>query len=55
MRGRILKALRELQEGTEPAEPQTGAHYRIRPIDVVLNRALEVWDGARDYLEAKAW
>ena len=55
VRQRLLATLRGLQEGTEPAEPATLAAQRVRPIDVVLHRSLEVWEGARDYLEAWAW
>jgi hypothetical protein len=55
VRQRLLKALRELQEGTEPNEPAILAAQRVRPIDIVLHRSLDVWDGAREYLEARAW
>jgi phthalate 4,5-dioxygenase oxygenase subunit len=55
VRKRLITTARDLQEGTEPKEPQSGSMYRVRPIDIMLDREEEVWDGARDYLEAKAW
>jgi phenylpropionate dioxygenase-like ring-hydroxylating dioxygenase large terminal subunit len=55
VRGRLLKALREFQEGTEPDEPNVLASRRVRPIDIILHRGLEVWEGAKEYLEARAW
>jgi hypothetical protein len=55
VRQRILKAARNLLEGTEPAEARTSRLYGVRPIDIILNREIDVWDGARDYLEARAW
>ena len=55
VRSRILKALRALQEGVEPIEAVSGAQCRVRPIDLILNQDLEVWDGAKHYLEAAAW
>jgi hypothetical protein len=27
----------------------------VRPIDIVLANDVDVWDGAQDYLTAKAW
>jgi phenylpropionate dioxygenase-like ring-hydroxylating dioxygenase large terminal subunit len=55
VRQRLLNTLREFQEGTEPGEPGVLATQRVRPIDIILHRGLEVWDGAREYLEARAW
>ncbi|MND08921.1 hypothetical protein D3C83_318770 [compost metagenome] len=55
MRARILKAVRALQEGTEPVEAASGAQYRVRPIDIILDDKLEVWDGAAHYLQGEAW
>jgi hypothetical protein len=55
VRSRILKAVRQLQEGTEPVEATSGAQYRVRPIDVILDNKLEIWDGAAHYLHAEAW
>jgi phthalate 4,5-dioxygenase oxygenase subunit len=55
VRQRLLRTLRDLQEGVEPAEPANPSAYRIRPIDIVLPRSEEVWEGAREYLEARAW
>ena len=55
VRNRILKALRELQEGSEPVEPLASAQRRVRPIDVILENRFDVWDGARKYLEAQEW
>jgi phenylpropionate dioxygenase-like ring-hydroxylating dioxygenase large terminal subunit len=55
VRQRLLRTLRDLQEGIEPSEPATGAGYRVRPVDIILDRRLEVWEGARQYLEAEAW
>ena len=55
VRARILKAVRALQEGTEPVEAASGAQYRVRPIDIILDNKLEVWEGAAHYLQAEAW
>jgi phthalate 4,5-dioxygenase len=55
VRERLLKTLRQLQEGMEPMEPAVEGESRVRPIDIVLANDLEVWDGAEDYLTAKAW
>jgi phthalate 4,5-dioxygenase oxygenase subunit len=55
VRQRLLKTLRELQEGTEPAEPGVTGEGRVRPIDILLPGNVDVWDGAADYLSAKAW
>jgi phthalate 4,5-dioxygenase len=55
VRQRILKAVRDLQEGVEPGEPQATSGSRVRPIDIVMSRDVEVWQGARPYLEAEAW
>jgi phthalate 4,5-dioxygenase len=55
VRKRLIATARDLQEGTEPQEPQSGSRYGVRPIDIMLDGEDEVWDGARDYLEAKAW
>src|SRR6476646_3835586 len=55
VRSRILKAVRQLQEGTEPIEAASGDQYRVRPIDIILDNKLEVWDGAAHYLHAEAW
>jgi len=55
VRQRLLKTLRELQEGIEPAEPVAVSESRVRPIDIVLSQDVDVWDGASDYLSAKVW
>ena len=55
VRQRLLKTLRELQEGIEPAEPAVTSESRVRPIDIVLAHDVDVWDGAADYLSAKSW
>lgn len=55
VRKRLIKAARDLREGTEPAEPQAGERYGVRPIDIMLDGKAEVWDGAREYLEAETW
>jgi phenylpropionate dioxygenase-like ring-hydroxylating dioxygenase large terminal subunit len=55
VRSRILKAVRALQEGTEPVEAASGDQYHVRPIDIILDNKLEVWDGAAHYLHAEAW
>ena len=55
VRKRLINTARELQEGAEPREPQAGSRYGVRPIDIMLESQAEVWDGARDYLEAKVW
>ena len=55
VRARILNAVRALQEGTEPVEAASGAQYRVRPIDIILDNKLEVWEGAAHYLQAEAW
>jgi len=55
VRQRLLKALRELQEGTEPGEPDAEAEARVRPIDIMLASDVDVWEGAGDYLQARVW
>jgi phenylpropionate dioxygenase-like ring-hydroxylating dioxygenase large terminal subunit len=55
VRQRILKALRILQEGGEPAEPLSGALCRVRPVDIYLDNSIAVWEGAKAYLQAEAW
>ena len=55
VRQRLLKALRELQEGSEPMEPAAVCEGRVRPIDIELPKDVDVWEGAADYLYAKAW
>ena len=52
MRRRLLKTVTDLREGAEPREPHAGSGYRVRPIDIVLDNGVAIWDGARDYLEA---
>jgi hypothetical protein len=55
VRKRLIKTARDLQEGVEPAEPKAGERYGVRPIDIMLDGDGEVWDDAKEYLEAKAW
>jgi hypothetical protein len=55
VRRRLMKTAMELQEGTEPAEPHSGSRYRSRPIDLVLDSGVTVWDGTREYIEGRAW
>jgi hypothetical protein len=55
VRQRLLKTIRQLQEGIEPLEPVVTSESRVRPIDIVLSKDVDVWDGAGDYLSAKAW
>ncbi len=54
MRRRLLRTIRNLQQGIEPPEAHNGAAYRVRSAAVVLERHL-VWDEAtRDVLQARA-
>jgi phenylpropionate dioxygenase-like ring-hydroxylating dioxygenase large terminal subunit len=55
VRQRLLKTLRELQEGIDPTEPVAESESRVRPIDIVLSKDVDVWEGAADYLSAKVW
>ena len=55
VRRRLLKTVTDLREGAEPSEPHAGSSYRVRPIDIVLDNGVAIWDGARDYLEARSW
>lgn len=55
VRQRLLKTLRELQEGVEPGEPNVEGETRVRPIDIVLAHDVDVFEGAEPYLSAKAW
>jgi phthalate 4,5-dioxygenase oxygenase subunit len=55
VRKRLIHTARDLQEGVEPAEPRAGDRYGVRSIDIMLDESSEVWDGARDFLEARAW
>jgi hypothetical protein len=55
VRKRLISTARNLQEGIEPSEPQAGDRYGVRPIDIMLDEKAEIWDGAREYLEAHTW
>ena len=53
VRRRLLRQVRNLQKSVEPAEPHTGAAYRVRSAALVLDRDVE-WDaGARDAMAAR--
>ena len=54
-RQRLMKALQRMQEGEEPLEPAHTGRIGIRPVDVLLPEGVSVWDGANDYLHARAW
>ena len=36
-------------------EAASGDQYNVRPIDIILDNKLEVWEGAAHYLQAEAW
>jgi phthalate 4,5-dioxygenase len=55
VRKRLIKTARALQEGAEPQEAQSGGHYGVRPVDIMLDSQAGIWDGAREFLEAKSW
>ena len=55
VRRRLAEAARALLEGTEPSEAQDAGAYRVRPIDMKLGAGVPVAEGAREYLEARAW
>ncbi|MDB5410265.1 MAG: (2Fe-2S)-binding protein [Rhodospirillales bacterium] len=45
MRKRLLDAVKALQQGIEPPEAQNAAAYRVRPIDTVLPRGVDLESG----------
>ena len=55
VRRRLIQTAISLQEGQEPAEPEGVAGANVRAVDVALPAEETVWDGAREYLEARAW
>jgi phthalate 4,5-dioxygenase oxygenase subunit len=55
VRKRLLETVMQLQEGTEPSEPHSGGNYRVRSVDLELNASDSVWEGGKQYLEAKVW
>ena len=54
VRRRLLASARALEKGEAPTEPTASESYRVRPIDVVLPRAVDIEDGARDLMRAVA-
>ncbi len=55
VRRRLIQTAISLQEGQEPVEPEGVAGANVRAVDVALPAEETVWDGAREYLEARAW
>jgi phthalate 4,5-dioxygenase oxygenase subunit len=54
MRRRLLRTIRNLQNGIEPPEAHNGAAYRVRSAAVVLERHLAWDEAAKDLLRAHA-
>jgi hypothetical protein len=54
MRRLLLRAARNLQQGIEPPEACNGAAYRVRSAAIVLNPDVEVEEGAREVMQARA-
>lgn len=55
VRRRLLKAVQDVQAGTEPAEAHDGGLYKVRSTAVVLKREAEWSEAAGDLLVAKTW
>ncbi len=45
IRRRLLDAAKALRDGKEPAEPKNMRKYRVRPLDIVLPRNMDLDDG----------
>ncbi len=54
MRRLLLKEARELQQGIDPPEAHNGAAYRVRSAAIVLGQEVEVEEGAREVMTARA-
>lgn len=54
MRRRLLRAARNLQQGIEPPEAHNGAAYRVRSAAIVLGRDVDVEEGVREVMQARA-
>ena len=55
VRRRLIQTAISLQEGQEPSEPAGVAAANVRAVDIGLSSDEAVWDGAREYLEARSW
>ncbi|MBI2761293.1 MAG: Rieske 2Fe-2S domain-containing protein [Chloroflexi bacterium] len=53
MRRRLLRTIKNLQQGIEPPEAHNGAAYRVRSAAIVLNQDVEVEEGAREVMQAR--
>jgi len=47
VRRRLLEAVKALQRGQEPVEPRQPEAYRVRPLEIVLPRSVDIVDGGR--------
>ena len=54
VRRRLLRSVRQLQEGQEPPEARDGGAFRVRSLDIVMPKAATVEDDAREHLAARA-
>jgi len=54
IRKRLLDAVKALMAGTEPSEPGNMEAYRVRPIDFVLPRDVDLDDGERAVIQKRA-
>lgn len=55
VRRRLIQTAINLQEGQEPVEPSGVAGANVRAVDIELGADETIWEGARDYLEARSW
>jgi phthalate 4,5-dioxygenase oxygenase subunit len=55
VRRRLIQTAINLQEGQEPLEPAGVAAANVRAVDIALGSDEAVWDGAREFLEARSW
>lgn len=54
IRKRLLDNVKALMDGQEPPEPKNMEAYRVRPIDFVLPRDVDLDDGERELMQKRA-
>ncbi|HLZ72381.1 MAG TPA: Rieske 2Fe-2S domain-containing protein [Dehalococcoidia bacterium] len=54
MRRRLLRAVKNLQQGIAPPEASNGDAYRVRSVAIVLGQDVEVEEGVREVMRARA-
>ena len=53
LRSRLLKAAKQLLDGTEPPEPHNAAAYTARAMDILLNGQVPLEEGMKEYATAR--